>query len=198
MAYGDVMAELFTQLPLMQRFARDFHLEPILARRSALDALLNVYYEWRGNRSQLPTIAIVDWHGVPTTTEFHLFAEYFGRNGIVGVICTPDELDYRNGQMYADGHPVDFIYKRVLSSELIGRYGLDHPIVHALRDGAICMANPFTCKLLHKKASFAVVSDERNAHLFTAPELRPFACISPGRGWSKNASRWTTTATPST
>ena len=171
MAYGDVLAELFAQLPLMQRFARDYHLEPILARRSALDALLNVYYEWRGNRSQLPSIAIVDWHGVPTTSEFHLFAEYFGRNGITGVICTPDELDYRNGRMYADGHPVDFIYKRVLSSELIARYGLDHPLIHALRDGAICMANPFTCKLLHKKASFAVVSDERNAHLFTAPEL---------------------------
>jgi hypothetical protein len=55
---------------------------------------------------------------------------------------------------------------------LVGRYGLDHPIVHALRDGKICMANPFNCKLLHKKASFAVVSDERNEHLFTPLELR--------------------------
>jgi hypothetical protein len=32
------------------------------------------------------------------------------------------------------------------------------------------MANPFTCKLVHKKASFAVASDERNAHLFTRAE----------------------------
>jgi hypothetical protein len=32
------------------------------------------------------------------------------------------------------------------------------------------MANPFTCKLVHKKASFAVASDERNAHLFTPVE----------------------------
>jgi hypothetical protein len=32
------------------------------------------------------------------------------------------------------------------------------------------MVNPFNCKLLHKKASFAVVSDERNAHLFTGRE----------------------------
>lgn len=171
MAYGDVMAELFTRLPLMQRFAQEYSLEPIMARRSALNALLNIYYEWRGNRNQLPSIAIVDWHGVPTTSEFHLFAEYFGQHGITGVICTPDELEYRNGQMYAAGHPIDFVYKRVLSSELVGKYGLNHPIVHALRDGAICMANPFTCKILHKKASFAAVSDERNAHLFTAAEL---------------------------
>ncbi len=172
MAYGDVMAELFLELPIMERFQQEYHVEPILARQSALDALLGIYHEWRGNQSQLPTVAIVDWYGVPTTSEFHLFAEYFGKHGIVGVICTPDELDYRNGQMYADGRPVDFIYKRVLSSELVGRYGLDHPIVHALRDGKICMANPFNCKLLHKKASFAVVSDERNEHLFTPLELR--------------------------
>ena len=32
------------------------------------------------------------------------------------------------------------------------------------------MANPFSCKLLHKKASFAVVSDERNGYLFTPAE----------------------------
>lgn len=32
------------------------------------------------------------------------------------------------------------------------------------------MANPFTCKLVHKKASFAVASDERNAYLFSPQE----------------------------
>ncbi|MCB0044146.1 MAG: hypothetical protein KDD92_01815 [Caldilineaceae bacterium] len=170
MAYGDVMAEMFLDLPIMRQFQEKYHVQPIMARRSAMDALLNIYHEWCGNQTQLPAIAIVDWYGVPTTTEFHLFAEYFGRHGIVGVVCTPDQLDYRNGRMYADGRPVDFIYKRVLSTELLGRYGVDHPIVHALRDGAICMANPFSCKILHKKASFAFVSDERNAHLFTPLE----------------------------
>jgi len=172
MAYGDVLAELFMQLPLMKRFNERYAVRPLLSRQHALDALLQSYYEWRGNRDKLPTIAIVDWYGVPTTTEFQMLAEYFGRQGIVGVICTPEDLEYRNGQMYADGKPVDLIYKRVLSTELLGRYGLDHPIVHALRDGAICMVNPFTCKLVHKKASFAFVSDERNEHLFSRRELR--------------------------
>jgi uncharacterized circularly permuted ATP-grasp superfamily protein len=32
------------------------------------------------------------------------------------------------------------------------------------------MVNPFRCKLLHKKASLAVLSDERNAGLFAAGE----------------------------
>jgi uncharacterized circularly permuted ATP-grasp superfamily protein len=37
-------------------------------------------------------------------------------------------------------------------------------------DGAVCLVNPFSCKPLHKKASLAVLSDERNAGLFTASQ----------------------------
>ncbi len=170
MAYGDELAELFLTLPVMQRFAEHYHLEPVLARHNALEALLDIYHQWRGVRSQLPRIAIVDWAGVPTTSEFHLFADYFGRHNIPTTICTPDDLDYAGGRMTAQGAPVDFIYKRVLISEFLAKYGLDHPLVRAVRDGAVCMANPFSCKLLHKKASFAFVSDERNAHLFTPEE----------------------------
>jgi hypothetical protein len=170
MAYNDVLADLFLETPLMQRFEDRYDVEPLEVRPYALDALLRIYYQWLGNRSKLPEIAIVDWEGVPTTSEFKLFVDYFAENDIHAVICTPDDLDFHDGEMYASGEPVDFIYKRVLSSELLRKYGLNHPIMDALRAKAICMANPFTCKLLHKKASFAVVSDERNANLFNAAE----------------------------
>jgi hypothetical protein len=170
MAYNDVLAELFLETPLMQRFGERYHVEPILSRRHAVDALLRVYYEWRGNHSKLPDVAIVDWAGVPTMSEFRLFAAYLARYGIETTICTPDELEFTNGHMTAAGRPVDFIYKRVLTTELLQRYGLNHPLVGALAAGAVCIVNPFNCKLLHKKASFALASDERNAHLFTPRE----------------------------
>ncbi|MBI3957674.1 MAG: hypothetical protein HY328_02605, partial [Chloroflexi bacterium] len=108
--------------------------------------------------------------GVPTTSEFHLFVDYFARQGIAAVICSPDETEFRDGVFYANGAAVDFVYKRVLISELLQKYGLKHPIVYALEAGAICVMNPFTCKLLHKKASFAIAGDERNAHLLTPAE----------------------------
>ena len=170
MAYNDVLGELFLETPLMEQFQDRYDVEPMEVRHHALDALLRIYYQWLGNESKLPDMAIVDWEGVPTTSEFLLFQDYFAQHDINVVICTPDDLDFTGGKMYAAGEPVDFIYKRVLSSELLQKYGLEHPIMYALRAGAICMANPFTCKLLHKKASFAVVSDERNANLFNAAE----------------------------
>ena len=61
---------------------------------------------------------------------------------------------------------------------------MDHPVVRAVRDGAVCMANGFRCKLLHKKASLAVLSDERNARLFGPEERAAIAApraVDPGR-----------------
>src|SRR5258708_20790809 len=48
---------------------------------------------------------------------------------------------------------------------------MDQPGVRAVLDGGVCMVNPFRCKILHKKASLAVLSDERNAGLFSDAEL---------------------------
>ena len=170
MAYSGVLSELFHEMPVMQAFGQHYTVHSLLSRRPALDEFLRVYYEWRRERSKLPDIAIVDWHGVPTASEFDLFVQYFAEHDITAVICDPEEMEFRNGQLYAAGAPVDFVYKRVLISELLQRYGLNHPIIDALQARAICVVNPFSCKLLHKKASLAVASDERNAHLLTADE----------------------------
>ena len=48
-------------------------------------------------------------------------------------------------------------------------------MVRAVRERAVVMVNPFRCKVLHKKASLAVLSDERNAALFDAPMRRAIA-----------------------
>ncbi len=170
MAYNDELAQLFLATPLMQHFQARYEVTSLEARPHALEALLRVYYAWRGNRTKLPDIAIVDWAGVPTTSEFLLFQTYFAEHGIEATICTPDELEFQGGKLYAAEREIDFVYKRVLTSELLRQYGLNHALIDALRAGAVCMANPFTCKLLHKKASFALASDERNERLFTADQ----------------------------
>ena len=41
------------------------------------------------------------------------------------------------------------------------------------------MVNPPSCKILHKKASLAVLHDERNAHLFDADEQQAIAASIP-------------------
>jgi uncharacterized circularly permuted ATP-grasp superfamily protein len=56
---------------------------------------------------------------------------------------------------------------------------VDHAVVRAVREGAVCLANSFACKILHKKASLAVLSDERNAELFDEGEREAIAMHIP-------------------
>src|SRR5207249_7674107 len=88
--------------------------------------------------------------------EFVLWVDYFRARGLEARIVDPRETELRGGRLVADGQPIDLIYKRVLISELVERGGRDHAVVRAVKTGAVCMVNPFRCKLLHKKASLAV------------------------------------------
>jgi hypothetical protein len=171
-AYGDVLVELFDGLPAVRAFLRRYQLRPLPARRGVMHALLDAYEAWTRStgRREPPRVAILDWREVPTYSEFLLFERYFTEQGIECVIADPREVEYRGGRLMAGDFHVTLIYKRVLISELVDRCGLDGAVVRAVRDGAACMVNPFACKILHKKASLAVLSDERNADLFTSEE----------------------------
>ncbi|MEZ0334526.1 MAG: hypothetical protein ACAI18_10990, partial [Gemmatimonadales bacterium] len=74
------------------------------------------------------------------------------------------------GKLQAGDLILSLLYKRVLLSELVTREGIDTPVLRAVHDRAVCMVNPVRCKLLHKKTSLAVLSDERNERLFSAEE----------------------------
>ncbi len=168
-AYNDVLTEILYGLPVMREFLRRYEVRALPARHSVLHALVDAYRQWSGGR-EAPRVAILDWREVPSYSEFVLFAEYFKSQGLECIIADPREVEYRDGRLVSGDFHITLIYKRVLISELVERGGLDQPVVRAVRDGAVCMVNPFRCKILHKKASLAVLSDERNAGLFTAEE----------------------------
>jgi len=168
--FNDQLVQAFASLPVIRAFNRRYQIEPMLAQAGVVNVLLDAFREWSGTRA-LPRVAIVDWPDVPTRLEFVLYQQYFHSLGIECVVVDPREMDYRGGRLYADGAPVDLIYKRVLITELVKECGLEHGMVRAVRDNAVCMVNPFRSKILHKKASLAVLSDERNARLFRPDEL---------------------------
>ena len=178
-AYTDALADVFVDLPAMREFARHYAFVAPPARPGVLRALLDAWRQWSGGRAAPRRIVILDWREVPTYREFVLFAEYFESRGLPCIIGDPRDCEYRDGTLYCAGEAVDFVYKRVLLSELVERGGLDHPVIRAVRARAVCMVNPFPCKILHKKASLAVLSDEANAHLFAPDEAAAVAAHVP-------------------
>ena len=127
-----------------------------------LDALVASYRDW-GGRAEPPTIAIVDWRNVPTWTEFEILRDAFTALGVPTFVCDPRDLTFESGALSAGGERIDLVYRRVLINDILARPDECAALVEAYAARAVCVANTFRCKLAHKKAFFAVLTDERNA-----------------------------------
>ena len=171
-AYADAAYDIFSSLPVMKEFGEEYNLRPLYGRRFMLEVLLDSYHEYLGRKPEKPPrIAIVDLAGVPTVKEFELFREFFEEAGYPSIICTPQELEFKNNRLSCAGQEIDIVYKRLLVNEYLPIMK-DYPVLlDAYRAGAICMVNSFRSKLIHKKALFAVLTDHRYATFFTETEL---------------------------
>ncbi|MCC6771531.1 MAG: hypothetical protein IT360_10020 [Gemmatimonadaceae bacterium] len=169
-AYNDALTETFLDTPAVRELSRSFEIMTLPSLPGVVGSIMAAWHEFSGTRNR-PRIAILDWDDVPTRTEFELYREHFTRLGLETVIDDPRRCEYRGGKLWVAGKPADLIYKRVLISELIETCGLEHDVVRAVRDRAVCLVDGFRCKILHKKASLAVLSDEANAGLFPPDEL---------------------------
>lgn len=158
-AYNDVLSEIFLELEPMRRFAERWEVRSFHVRQKLLDTLVACYREAGGTRER-PSIAIVDYEEVPTRTEHHLFRAFFESRGHPAMVCDPRHMEYAAGELRADGQRVDVVYKRLLVNELLERRDQLGALMEALRDRAAVLVNPMRCKPIHKKAIFAVLTDD--------------------------------------
>jgi hypothetical protein len=170
-AYVDAAYDIFSRLPVMRKFGETYNVRPLYGRRFMLDVLLDSYEEFLGRtRDSTPQIAIVDLKDRPTQKEFELFKEFFEIEGYPTRICSPEELEFNNNRLRAGDFQIDIVYKRLLVNEYLPVMREYPALLDAYRAGAICMVNSFRSKLIHKKALFAVLTDQHRAPLFSRDE----------------------------
>lgn len=169
LGYTENLAELFDALPIMARFRQHFDARYHRLGAGILAALLESYREWGGTASP-PQLLITDWREVPTWNEFLILQERFTGLGVPTVVADPRDLEFDGRHLIAGGRRIDLVYRRVLINDVVDRPDECRALVDACRANAVCLANTFRCKIPHKKAFFAVLTDERYAHLFTADE----------------------------
>jgi len=169
MAYNDVLVSIFERMPALKAFRRQFRAKPLRAAQRQLAVLR------RAHGKKIGTIAIVDWRGLPTLTEFEMFQRLLEDQGMKAIICAPEDLSYRAGRLRSKGIAIDVVYRRVLLSELLARPTDAKALLKAYMAGDVTVVNSFRAKLLHKKMSLALLSDERYASLYTPEERRAIA-----------------------
>lgn len=177
--YSQGLAELFADEPPMPRFRERFDVRMYRPVEALLEALVASYREWGGTATP-PLMAIVDWREVPTFSEFEILRDAFTALGVPTIVCDPRDLEYvasgagaaggRASGLYAQGRRIDLVYRRVLINDIIAREAQCRALLDAYTARACCVANSLRCKIPHKKAFFAVLTDERHAALFSADE----------------------------
>lgn len=169
-AYSQRLAEVFESGVIMSRFRETYDVRFHTPMTAVLEALLQTWRDWSGT-TKTPRMAIVDWREVPTWSEFELLRDAFVAAGVDTTIHDPRDLQFDGTRLVAAGRPIDFVYRRVLINDILARPEECAALVAAYRAGAVCVANNFRCKIPHKKAFFAILTDDRYRHLFDPADL---------------------------
>ena len=189
-AFSDSASAIFKSLPVMQKFLERYEVRTLEGSSKLFDVLIACYAEFCGGTMDAdPLIAIVDLKDLPTIKEFELFRDYFESRGCRSIICSPDELVFDGERLMHDGVAIDIVYKRLLVNEYLPIMAEAPALLDAYRAGAVCVVNSFRGKLVHKKAVFAILTNERYRHLFDEHEQ---AAISKHVTWTRKfRDEWT-------
>lgn len=189
LAYIHELARIYRELPVFQAFTERFPVRFISPLEHTLAALLLIYHEQFDGREEKPAFAIVDHLDVPTIHEFHLIKTYLERHGYPCEIADPRALECRDGWVYANGRRIDILYRRLLMHEFYEIRDDCAAYLEGYRAQKTCYLNSFRTKLVHKKAVFALLTDERFSRILTPEQQRAINAHIP---WTRRLRPMTT------
>lgn len=166
--YSDRLTELFEGFQPMREFSQKHKVTSLYAGNALVGSILDTWHEFGGTR--VPRVAIVDWKEVATRAEFDLLCERFHRHGIPARFVDPRDLEWKDGELTAGGEGIDLVYRRVHTTEILGRADEVKPLLDAYRARVVCVVNSMRAKILEKKMLFALLFDERIASRFSDDE----------------------------
>jgi hypothetical protein len=164
-AWSERLSDVFYDCPPVKQFRRRYHVTRVGGKKPFLSALLKAYKMFAGHYGapgarQKPNIAILEFRDPTGRSEYELYRDYFRGEGYQAELVSPEALEYRNGVLRSGAFEIDLIYRRLSVQEFLLRFTLNHPLVQAYRDHKVCVVNSFRSELSHKKAMFALLTDE--------------------------------------
>ncbi|HEY3826153.1 MAG TPA: hypothetical protein VGL82_16420 [Bryobacteraceae bacterium] len=162
-AWSEGLSDLFYDCPPVKEFRRRYTLTRVGGKKPFLNALLKAYKMFAAGTPGAklkPHIAILEFRDPTGRSEYEIYRDYFRAEGYPSELVSPDQLEYRNGVLRSGNFDIDLIYRRISAQEFLLRFTLNHPLVHAYRDRKVCIVNSFRSELSHKKAMFALLTDD--------------------------------------
>ncbi|MBN2381584.1 hypothetical protein JXQ70_01755 [bacterium] len=166
--YSDIQTELIEQTPVMDELMKKYYFSSDRFVPQIHYNLLRAYREW-GGKKERPNIAIVSDKGA-TYPEFLLIVEDFRRQGYKTEFSTPEEISYDGKRAWAQGMPVDIIYRRGWIRNWTDVYDQIKPLRQAYADNNVCVVNSIRSILATIKSLLEHLQDPKIMRLYTAEE----------------------------
>ncbi len=139
---------------------------------SWVDESLRIYGTWDGDKKvDKPNVAILDFIESATTMEFMEFKKAYGKKGYNCEIVDPKNVQYRDGFLYDGDYRIDLVYRRLVTFEMMERFGEVKELVKAYKAKAFCSIGSFRSQLIHNKLIFKVLHDKDTLKLMSNEEV---------------------------
>lgn len=124
---------------------------------SWVEESLKIFHEAKPE-VQKPYVVIADFMESATNNEFEIFAERYRSRGVECEICEIRELRFRGGRLYGPaGRPVDMIYRRAVTSDIMKHYDEVSDFIRAVKAEAVCLLGDFTTQIVHNKILYQIL-----------------------------------------
>ncbi len=121
-----------------------------------IDAIIANYREF-GHGPETPNIAIADFTGEGTTSEFEVFRSRFEARGYDTVICDLQELKLQGTQLYYGSMPIHLVYRRATTTRIVHHAANIKDFIRAYREKYVCVVGGMVSQIIHNKKLFAVL-----------------------------------------
>ena len=138
------------------------------------ETFLGIYRENRPD-GEKPAVAIVDFlEKGSSAAEFTAFREAFERAGCSAYVAEIRDMQYEDGRLLTgEGRPVDAVYRRAVTSDILAHREEVQPFLRAVRERKVCLIGDFCTQVVHDKVLFRILHDPRTAS-FLSPEDNAF------------------------
>lgn len=162
-----VLKELFFDSELYRALSkRGYKIEGFELFDSWVDYVLS---NW--TKEGMPSLGILDTD--VDNDEFRRFARHFEKRGCRVELVTPWELELEEGYLSFKGLKLDYIYRRLVTSDFYKIYDEVPNLVQGIKEAKTVLFGPIASQIIHNKVLFYVVHHPQ-AQKYFSPEQQEF------------------------
>ncbi len=166
----DEIYENFAKLSIIDKFSKFTEIKPNYGLNEIFYQTALKNYKEAGFEENKPNIIILKMDELGYAMDSESVKKYFEKNGHKVVIVDPSRVKYDGKYLIYGDHKANLILKWFDIDDLFKKKGKCKDFYKALKDNSLALMNPLSIGVVAAKSTFAVMTSEKYAYLFSDQE----------------------------